>query len=112
MALNYTYSPLLQHIGAGALIVQPHACCWSSDANMTGLEDIHTFTSRIMDGAKIYKEFLNAETHMSKKAKIAPVGDAFLTVWEEDNDLWQKMFLADGIHPSVYGSYLYATVLY
>jgi hypothetical protein len=111
MALNYTYAPLLRHIGAKGLIVQPHAF-WSNNANMTGLEDIPTFTSRIMDGAKIYKEFLNDGTKLSKKAKISPVGDAFLTVWEEDYSLWEKLFLADGIHPSASGSYLYATVLY
>jgi hypothetical protein len=111
MALNYTYAPLLQHIKARGLIVQPHAF-WSNSANMSGLEDVPTFTSRIMDGAKIYKEFLNGEAKLSKKAKISPVGDAFLTVWEEDNSLWEKLFLADGIHPSASGSYLYANVLY
>lgn len=111
MAFNYTYAPLLSRAGATPVLVQPHAF-WSDAVNMTGLTDIPTFTSMIMDGAKIYKKFLDKHTRLGISAKIAPVGDAYLTVWEENEELWQKLFLADGIHPSGHGSYLYAMVLH
>lgn len=111
MAFNYTYAPLLSRAGATPVLVQPHAF-WSDAVNMTGLTDIPTFTSMIMTGAKIYKKFLDKHTKRGISTKIAPVGDAYLTVWEENEELWQKLFLADGIHPSGYGSYLYAMVLH
>lgn len=112
MAFNYTYAPLLSRVGATPVIVQPHAF-WSNAVNMTGLTDIPTFTSMIMDGAKIYKQFLDKHlTTRFRSTKIAPVGDAYLTLWEDDEELWQKLFMDDGIHPSGYGSYLYAMVIH
>lgn len=116
LGLNYTYGPLLDRIRTPAtpVIVQPHAF-WSDNVNMTGLTDVPTFTSMIMQGANIYKEFLDTKLtshHHGHRTKIAPVGHAFLQVWEDDQDLWAKLFLDDGIHPSGYGSYLYAMVLH
>jgi hypothetical protein len=113
MGFNYTYGPILDNIGATPVIVQPHAF-WSDNVNMTGLTDIPTFTSMIMEGATIYKDFLDSKfsSRFHSKSKIAPVGHAFLAVWEQDQDLWAKLFLEDGIHPSGYGSYLYAMVIH
>ena len=111
LGFNYTYAPLLKRGGSIPVLVQPHAF-WSYNVNMTGLENVPTFTSMIMEGAMIYKEFLDKRIGMFQKTKIAPVGNAFLTVWEEDEELWNKLFLEDGIHPSGYGTYLYAMVLH
>lgn len=111
MAFNYTYVPVLKNIKAKPIIVQPHAF-WSENANMTGLEDIPTFTSLIMDGAKVYKNFLDKRLSSRQASKIAPVGDAFLEVWKDDGDMYVKLFLDDGVHPSGYGSILYGLVIY
>eukprot|EP00339_Tiarina_fusa_P001546 CAMPEP_0117001366 /NCGR_PEP_ID=MMETSP0472-20121206/3392_1 /TAXON_ID=693140 ORGANISM="Tiarina fusus, Strain LIS" /NCGR_SAMPLE_ID=MMETSP0472 /ASSEMBLY_ACC=CAM_ASM_000603 /LENGTH=519 /DNA_ID=CAMNT_0004701355 /DNA_START=107 /DNA_END=1666 /DNA_ORIENTATION=+ len=108
LSLNYTYGPILGIIKATPIIVQSHAF-WSQNANMTGLTDVPTFTSLVMEGANVYKTFLKKK---SANGRIAPVGDAFLTVWEEDYDLWLTLFLGDMIHPSPKGTYLYALVLY
>jgi hypothetical protein len=108
LSLNYTYGPLLDMIGAIPILVQTHAF-WSQNANMTGLGDIPTFTSLIMEGANVYQTYLKES---SIKGRIAPVGDAFLTVWEEDYALWETLFLGDMIHPSPKGTYLYACVIY
>jgi hypothetical protein len=110
MGLNYTYGPLLERKSAVPILVQPHAF-WSEQVNMTGLSDVPTFTSLIQEGAQIYRDFLN-EKLGHKKTRIAPVGNAFLAVYEEDKDLWAKLFLDDGIHPSAHGSYLYAMVIH
>lgn len=110
LGFNYTYGPLLQRAGAIPIMVQPHAF-WSNNVNMTGLTDIPTFTSMIYEGAEIYRDFLN-EKIGHKKTRIAPVGNAYLAVYEHDLDLYEKLFLDDGIHPSGYGSYLYAMVIH
>jgi hypothetical protein len=43
---------------------------------------------------------------------MANSGLAFLTIYEEDYDLWTKLFFVDGFHPSPHGSYLIGCVLY
>lgn len=112
LAFNYTYGPLIDKLKATPVIVQPHAF-WSYNVNMTGLVDVPTFTSMIIDGAQIYKDYMNTKLSGAfRSTKIAPVGTAFLAVWEEDEDLWNKLFLDDGIHPSGYGSYLYSMVIH
>jgi len=110
MALNYTYGPILKKKSAVPIIVQPHAF-YSEQVNMTGLENLGTFTSKIYEGAKIYRTFLNKKIRR-RKTRIAPVGNAFLAVYEQDRQLWSKLFLDDSIHPSAYGSYLYAMVIH
>jgi hypothetical protein len=108
LALNYTYIPILQHTGGIPIIVQPHGF-WSESVNMTGLGDVPTFTAKIYNGALEYVEFM--ERRMSD-VRLAPVGMAFLAVYDQDKDLWSKLFLSDGIHPSPSGTFLYASVIY
>ena len=113
LAFNYTYIPLLEMTGATPIVLQPHAF-WSDNVNMTGLGDVANFTALIRNGAKEYQSFLSQGLPKSQAAKIAPVGNAFLAVLEdEDNyDMWEKLFLDDGIYPSPFGSYLYGLVVY
>jgi hypothetical protein len=65
-----------------------------------------------MEGAQIYKKYLNQRIGFFQGAHIAPVGNAFLAVYEADKYLYKKLFLDDGIHPSAFGTYLYGTVIY
>jgi len=111
-AFNYTYAPILKKNNISPIILQPHAYT-SSGASATGLDDLATFTALIMEGAQVYKKFLNKRTGMFSTAHIAPVGNAFLAVYEESpTDLWPKLFLDDGIHPSAYGTFVYGCVIY
>ena len=111
-AFNYTYAPILKKKHISPIILQPHAYM-SSGANATGLDDLATFTALIMEGAQVYKNFLNKRTGMFSTARIAPVGNAFLAIYEESpTDLWPKLFLDDGIHPSAYGTFVYGCVIY
>jgi hypothetical protein len=110
-AFNYTYGPILKKNRISPIIVQPHAY-QSEGANATGLSDLPTFTALIMEGALIYKKYLNKRVGFFQSALVAPVGNAFLAVWEADRSLFKKLFLDDGIHPSAYGTYLYGTVIY
>ena len=111
LAFNYTYVPLLEETGSTPVVLQPHAF-WSQDVNMTGLGDVPFFTGLIYNGALKYQEFLSESLDKSQAARLAPVGNAFLAVYEDNQDMWYRLFLDDFIYPSPYGTYLYGLVLY
>jgi len=48
----------------------------------------------------------------SQARRLAPVGVAFLMVWEEDRRLWYKLFHHDHLHPSPSGTFLTGCVLH
>lgn len=110
-ALTNAYGPLIEATGAIPVIVDTHAF-WSDSTNMTGLVDIPTFQSLIYDGVLDYVEALASVLQDWQAPVIAPVGLAFLVVYEENYNLWQKLFIDDDIHSSVHGSYLFSCVLY
>jgi hypothetical protein len=110
-ALTNTYAPLLKKIKAIPVIVDTHAF-WSDNSNMTGLTDVPTFTSLLYEGVQDYVDALKAELPSRQAPIVAPIGLAYLTIYEEDYELWQQLFLDDNIHSSVHGSYLFASVLY
>jgi hypothetical protein len=110
-ALTSTYAPLLKKIKAIPVIVDTHAF-WSDNSNMTGLTDVPTFTSLLYEGVQDYVDALKAELPSRQAPIVAPIGLAYLTIYEEDYELWQQLFLDDNIHSSVHGSYLFASVLY
>jgi hypothetical protein len=110
MALNYTFGPILKQASSTIpIVVQPHSW-WSSSDNMTGLYDIPTFTSYTLIGAKTYKEAL--DNLLAKTTRIAPVGNAFLAVYEDNESLYSSLFLPGNVHPSPTGSLLYSLVIY
>lgn len=110
-ALKEVYGPLIKASGAVPVIVDTHSF-WSSTTNMSGLVDIPTFQSLIYEGVDEYLSALSSVLPRSQKPIVAPIGMAYLTVWEERYDLWGKLFLDDGVHSSMFGSYLFAIVLY
>lgn len=109
--LTYKYAPLLTTSGAIPVVVDTHAF-WSEKSNMTGLTDIPTFTYYITQGVESFTAALAAGLPTSQTPLVAPIGIAYLTVWEENYDLWEKLFVDDGIHSSLAGSYMFAVVLY
>ncbi|VEU33600.1 unnamed protein product [Pseudo-nitzschia multistriata] len=112
MAFNYTYGPILKKKHISPIIVQPHAYS-SSGVNSASTNDLATFTALIMEGAQIYRKYLNKRIGLFAKAHVAPVGNAYLAIYEESpNDLWPKLFLDDGVHPSAYGTFVYGCVIY
>jgi hypothetical protein len=111
LSFNYTYIPILNETGSVPIILQPHAF-WSDQVNMTGLDDVTNFTSHIYNGALKYQTFLTKALKKKQKARLAPVGNAFLVVYNQDRNMWSKLFLEDNIYPSPYGTYLYGLVVY
>jgi len=110
-ALVSVYAPLLEESGAIPVIVDTHAF-WSSQTNMTGLTDIPTFTRLIYEGVEEYVEALASALPTDQAPIVVPIGLAYLTVWEENYAVWETLFLSDEMHASLYGSYLFACVLY
>jgi hypothetical protein len=111
LSFNYTYIPILNETGSVPIILQPHAF-WSDQVNMTGLDDVTNFTSHIYNGALKYQAFLTKALKKKQKARLAPVGNAFLVVYNQDRSMWSKLFLEDNIYPSPFGTYLYGLVVY
>ena len=86
---------------------------WNDEyRDMGGLEDVPTFTSFTHEGYRQYASVLNAYLPKERKARIAPVGIAFLLVWEDNYGMWQSLFQPDNFHLSPHGTYLMACVLY
>jgi hypothetical protein len=85
---------------------------WTQYRDMGGLEDIPTFTSFTHHGYLQYAALLADALPREQAPRIAPVGLAFLMVWEEKYHVWQKLFHVDWIHPSPSGTFLQALVIY
>jgi hypothetical protein len=105
------YGPFLADSGATPVLVDTHAF-WSSHSNMTGLSDVPTFTRLIYEGVADYVDALQSVLPRRQAPVVAPVGLAYLLIWEEQFTVWEKLFLDDEIHASIHGSYLFAVVLY
>ena len=110
-SLTNFYGPLLKKTKAVPVIVDTHAF-WSDSTNMTGLDDIPSFQALINDGVSDYVSALSSVLPSKQKPRVAPVGLAYLVVWEEDYDLWTLLFMDDTVHSSLMGSYLFGCVLY
>ena len=78
---------------------------------MTGLEDVANFTSLTAVGYQAYANMLRQ--YGFPDVRIAPVGLAFLAVYDETFELWQTLFHnADHLHASPSGTFLQGLVIY
>ena len=109
------YVPLFQQTGATPVFLWTHAYSVESTQtrNMTGLEDVANFTSLTKVGYDAYVELLKLYLPSSQTPRIAPVGLAFLVVYEEDRDMWDALFHnADHLHASPSGTFLQGCIVY
>jgi len=79
---------------------------------MSGLGDVPRFTSLTYEGYKQYAALVQSLLPENQKPRIAPVGLAFLVVYEENYSLWQRLFHVDKIHASPLGTFLQGCVLH
>jgi len=110
-ALKYAYAPMIRDARAIPIIVDTHAF-WTESGNMTGLGDVAYFTAEVYEGLREYVLALKYNLPDRLNPKVAKVGLAYLTVYEENQDMWESLFLSDQVHSSPAGSYLFANVLY
>jgi hypothetical protein len=79
---------------------------------MSGLEDVAIFTSLTHVGIRAYVDLLGSHLPPAQHPRIAPVGLAFLVVYEEDIELWKTLFHCDNLHASPSGSFLQGCVVH
>ena len=109
--LEAHYVSWLKELGATPVFLCTYAY-WNDWRDLTGLEDVPTFTSLTYMGYRQYAQLLEMYLPPSQRPRIAPVGIAFLMVWEENYNLWKKLFHIDQLHSSPLGSFLQACVVY
>lgn len=117
--LNEFWLPILKRTGATPVFLWTHAyrqdsmsCAPSRNMTGSGLEDIANFTSLTYSGLKSYVNILTPNLPESQTPRIAPVGLAFLVVYEEDPELWKLLFHCDELHASPSGSFLQACIVH
>jgi hypothetical protein len=110
--LQETYVPWLLETGATPVFLFTHAY-WTPYRDMGDeLGDIPTFTALTYEGYKEYAALLQQYLPDSQKPRIAPVGLAFLMIWEENYGMWKRLFSADRIHASPLGTFLQGCVVH
>lgn len=86
---------------------------WNDEyRDMGGLVDVPTFTSLTHEGYLQFAALLNQYLPTEQHARIAPVGIAFLLVWQDNIGMWRKLFHKDQVHLSPHGTYLMGCVVY
>jgi hypothetical protein len=105
-ALGDKYVPWFERTGAIPVFLDTHAY------HLTPKTDIPTFSSITYEGYEQYAAVFESFLPASQKPRIAPVGIVFLTVLEEDQLLWQKLFESDGIHLTPLGTFLQGCVIH
>jgi len=80
--------------------------------DMGGLSTVPEFTSYTYEGYRQYAALVGAALPDDQQPRIAPVGMAFLVVWEENFALWERLFHVDQIHASPLGTYLQGLVVH
>jgi hypothetical protein len=109
-SLQTTYLPMFQASHSTVVFLMTHAYS-RPNVNLTslGLSSIPMFTAKTFKGYHAYAKVLSAA---SVPTRLAPVAIAFLTVWEENGTLWNRLFGPDSFHPSPHGTYLQACVVH
>jgi hypothetical protein len=107
--LNTTYLPWFLKTGATPVFMFTYGY-WTEWREMDDLVDVPTFTSLTYEGYRQYAELLSSQLPSSQQPRIAPIGFAFLTIWEENYDTWLTLFHYDELHPSPSGTYLEALI--
>jgi hypothetical protein len=110
-ALTSSYTSIFLESGARPVFLATHGYK-SSKINTTMVGDVPEFTSRVHYGYQQYAQALGQNLPTDQAPLIAPVGLAFLVLWEEAHGQWEKLFFTDGFHPSPAGTYLVGCVVY
>ena len=105
------YVPWILQTGAVPVFLVTHAY-WPSTRNMTGLTDIPTFMSLTYEGYREYAEAIGALLPENQQPKLAPVGLAFLMIWEESPSTWENLIHMDEIHLTPSGTFLEGLIVY
>ena len=110
-SLMSTYASWFAQTGAIPVFLDTPAY-WSTFKNLSTFENVPTFTSLTYEGYREYAGLLGSFLPAIQKPLIAPVGIAFLAVWEDDYQMWTKLFHYDEINLSPHGTFLQGCVVH
>mmetsp|Transcript_4529 Transcript_4529/g.10948 ORF Transcript_4529/g.10948 Transcript_4529/m.10948 type:complete len:513 (-) Transcript_4529:135-1673(-) len=105
------YVPWILKTGAVPVFMVTHAY-WPSTRDMSGLTDIPTFMSLTYEGYRQYALAIGKYLPEHQQPKLAPVGLAFLMIWEESPNMWEKLIHMDEIHLTPTGTFLEGLIVY
>jgi hypothetical protein len=106
-ALVDSYVPLLN--GATPILIQTPAYRKRGINDSDDLGDFDTMTRLLREGLQSYLTVLSPNIN----ARIAPVGEAYRLIRQRGNiDLWKRLYSWDDFHPSPYGTWLQACVIF
>lgn len=109
--LKDVYVPWFRETGAVPIFMVTYSY-WSSKRDLSGLTDIPTFLSLTYEGYKEYAETVANALPKSQKPRLAPVGLAFLLIWEENPAMWRNLIHMDEIHLTSSGTFLEGLIVY
>jgi hypothetical protein len=117
-SLKKQYGPVWPEEGAIPLLLQTPAYRVAGKGITFDLGDYDTFTQSLKDGYQQYQDVFNnkilttSNNNSKRKALIVPVGDAYQIIRNTNMELWERLYDHDDYHPSVYGTYLQACIIY
>lgn len=109
--LEDVYLPWFEEIQAVPIFMVTYGYM-ASKRDMSAFSDVADFASLTYNGYLDYYELALEYLPKSLKPRIAPVGLAFLLVWEENPSMWEDLMHYDEIHLSPSGTFLQACVVY
>ena len=109
--LNRFYAPLFQKCGAIPIVIQTTAYR-KPVRNTKDLGSVETWTELLYNGCNEYVQLLKEALPDSQAPRLAPVGNAFFTIYNDNRELWNNLFYTDDFHPSPSGTYLQSCILY
>jgi hypothetical protein len=92
LALQQVYGPIFLESGARPVFIATHGYTVQSKR----LGDIAQFTSHLWYGYQLYAQTLQRSLPSNQQPLLVPSGLAFLTVYEENEELWERLFYVDG----------------
>lgn len=110
-ALREYYAPsILQHHVKTTILIQTPAYRTPGLKDSDDLGNFHEMTDLVATGLLSYKQTL--DNVGIDDCRIAPVGEAYRYVHDNNKDLWEKLYSHDDFHPSPYGTWLQACVIF
>jgi hypothetical protein len=113
-ALRTKYVPLLEQLKNSVKVVLIHTPAYQYP-DMLGTSDIgdfDSFTDRLKAGYEVYRTAIASSSHKIE-CHIAPVGEAYRWLRNNDRALWSKLYCPiDNFHLSPHGTWLQACVLF
>jgi hypothetical protein len=109
--LQRCYAPLFLKSGATPVVLQT-AAYRKPIRNTNDLGSVEEWTQRLDEGCLEYVQVLKEALPERQAPRLAPVGNAFFKIHNENYKLWEKLFFTDDFHPSPHGTWLQACILY